>query len=143
MLRKLAVLDARRRALVANALVWVLAARALLRTSGGRSLTVQERRLVRLAALLPALPLRTVDEATWAVTAVGRRVPGTHCLAWSLALRALLAQARIPAELCIGVAVSEPGRFEAHAWVRSGGADWSWGGDVARYNLLRQRATLR
>jgi hypothetical protein len=144
MLRKLAALDGRRRALAASALTWVLAARTVLGSSGGRSLPAQERLLGWLATRLPALPPCTVDEAAWAITAVGRRVPGTRCLAWSLALRALLAQARIPAELRIGVvAAREPGGIEAHAWVASGGRDWSWGGDVARYHQLRPRAAAR
>jgi len=50
MLRRLAALDARRRALLASALLWVLAVRALLRAGGGRWLPAQERLLGRLAA---------------------------------------------------------------------------------------------
>src|SRR6185295_13610898 len=124
------------RALAASALGWVLAARAVLLLSRGRSLPTQERRLGALAARLPALPPCTVEEAARAVTAAGRLVRGTRCLAWSLALRALLAQARIDAEVRIGVATPAPGGVEAHAWVVSGGRDWSWGSDVARYEPL-------
>jgi hypothetical protein len=143
MLARLAALDARQRALVARALGWVLVARAVLAAGGGRALPAQERRLARLAARLPAAPPCTAAEAAWAITAAGRRVPGTRCLAWSLALCGLLAQAGVAAELRIGVAASGPGRIEAHAWVSSGGRDLSWGGGVGRYNPLRPRAAAR
>jgi|SRR5262245_23485927 len=127
------------RALAASALGWVLAARALLLVSRGRSLPSQERLLAGLASRLPALPPCTVDEAARAVTAARRWVPRTRCLGWSLAMRALLAQARISAELRIGVAAPTPGGLEAHAWIVSGGRHWSWGGDVERYEVLLPR----
>ncbi len=127
------------RALAASAVGWVLAARAALLLSRGRSLPTQDRLLGALAARLPALPPCTVEEAAQAVTAAGRLVRGTRCLGWSLALRALLAQARIAAELRIGVAAPAPGGIEAHAWIVSGGRDWSWGADVARYEPVLPR----
>jgi|SRR5882672_2149248 len=142
MLRRFATLDARKRKLVASALGWVLAARATLRI-GARSFPKQQRRLDWLAARLPTLSWCTVDEASWAITAAARRVPGTRCLAWSLALRGLLAQAGVGSELRIGVAASEPGTIKAHAWVESAGRIWSWGGDVDGYNLLRPRGLAR
>jgi hypothetical protein len=37
------------------------------------------------------------------------------------------------------VAAPTPGGIEAHAWIVSGGRDWSWGGDVARYAPLLPR----
>jgi len=131
------------RALRASALGWVVAARALLVASGGRSLPQQERRLGWLATHLPALPPCTVDEAARAITAAGRLIPGTRCLGWSLALCALLAQARISAELRIGVAAAAPGGVDAHAWVSSGGRDWSFGGDAASYEPLLPRSVAR
>src|SRR6266404_5244726 len=129
MLRRFVALDARKRKLVVSALGWVLAARVALRIRG-RSFPEQQRLLGWLSARWPTLPPCTVDEASWAVTAAARRVPGTRCLAWSLALRGVLAQAGIGSELRIGVAASEPGAIKAHAWVESAGRSWSWGGDV-------------
>src|SRR6266404_6002876 len=86
MLRRFVALDARKRKLVVSALGWVLAARVALRIRG-RSFPEQQRLLGWLSARWPTLPPCTVDEASWAVTAAARRVPGTRCLAWSLALR--------------------------------------------------------
>ena len=143
MLRRFAALDGRRRVLVGTAFVWVLAARFALSASRGRSLPLQARLLGNLSARLPALAACTVDDAVWAVTAAARRLPGTRCLAWSLALRTLLAQARIDGDLRIGVAPAAAGNIEAHAWVAAAGRDLTWGGDVARYSVLRPRTAAR
>jgi hypothetical protein len=137
-LRRIAALDARRRSLVAWGFGWVAVSRAALAVPGG-SLDNWQRWMGRLAGALPAPPACTRDEAAWAITAAARRVPGTRCLAWSLALRGLLGQAGIACELRIGVAAAAPGAIRAHAWVDSGGQGWSWG-DLEGYSVLRPRA---
>ena len=60
-------------------------------------------------------------EAAWAVGAVARRIPGTHCLAQSLALHALLRRSGFRSELHLGVAPAGQGRIAAHAWVECDG----------------------
>lgn len=137
-LRRLVELDARRRALVAWGFGWVLISNAALAAPGG-SLEKWQRWLDRLAAHLPVSPPCTRDEAAWAITAAARRVPTTRCLAWSLALRGMLAQAGIACEVRIGVAAAGPGGITAHAWIESGGQSWSWG-ETAGYNVLRPHA---
>ena len=59
-------------------------------------------------------------EAAWAVGVVARRLPGTHCLARSLALHALLRSAGFDSELRIGVAPAGEA-IAAHAWVTCDG----------------------
>src|SRR5262245_57751822 len=135
MLRRFVALDARKRTLVAIALAWVLTVRVILR-AGGRSYPAQQRLLDWLSARGPRLPPCTVDEASWAITAAARRVPGTRCLAWALALRGLLSQMGVASELHIGVAASAAGTFSAHAWVESAGRSWSWGAEVDDFNVL-------
>lgn len=137
MLGKLATLDARRRALLAYGFVWVLISKAALAVPGG-SLPRRQRALDRLAARLPAPPPFTGPEAVWAVTAAARRVPGARCLAWSLALRGLFAQAKTPSELRLGVAATGSGAVQAHAWLEAAGRTWSWG-DPSGYSVLRPR----
>lgn len=137
MLRRIAALDARERALIACGLTWVLISKAALALPGG-SLPRWQRWLDRLAAHLPAAPRCNQDEAAWAITAAARRVPRTRCLEWSLALRGLLAQAGIASELRIGVAATAPDAITAHAWIESAGQTWSWG-DAAGYSVLRPR----
>jgi hypothetical protein len=139
MLRDLAAPAARRVGLAASALGWVLVARASLRLPG-LTQPERERRLDRLTRALPKLSGLAIAEAARAITTAARRVPGTRCLAWSLALRGLLAQAGVASELRIGVAASVSSRFAAHAWVEAGGASWSFGVDVGGYCVLRARA---
>ena len=100
----------------------------------------KELLLARTAGRLPTLSSCEVSLAAWAVSAAARRVPGTRCLAWSLALRGLLAQMGIASRLRIGVAAGGDGRLDAHAWVECEGQDWSWGEPVGRYGVLRPPA---
>lgn len=138
MLRKLAALEARQRALVAYGLAWVLVAKVSLAVRG--PLPRRQRALDRLAACLPAPPRCTRAEAAWAITAAARRVPGTRCLEWALALRGLFAQARIASQLRIGVTTDGPGAIRAHAWIEADGETWSWG-DTDGYSVLRPHAS--
>jgi hypothetical protein len=126
----------RRAALAVRALGWVLAAKVALRAPRS-SLPASERWLARLGAALPRAAI-SVDEAAWAVTAAAARVPGTRCLEWALALRGLLAEARVACELRIGVRAGRPGAFEAHAWIECGDRTLSWG-EARGYEVLRAR----
>lgn len=63
----------------------------------------------------------TPMQAAWAVQAIARRIPGTHCLARSLALHALLRRGGHASALQIGVKRTGPGAIAAHAWVSCGG----------------------
>ena len=67
------------------------------------------------------------ERIAWAVSAAGRRLPGSTCLAEAITACWLLRTQGTAADLCIGVA-TEP-LFKAHAWVECegkaviGGAD--------------------
>jgi hypothetical protein len=139
-LRKLRALDARQRALIAYGVGWVLIARAALTVPRG-SLPRCQRWVDRLAARLPAPPRCTRGETAWAITAAARRIPGTRCLDWALALRALFAQQGIASDLRIGVAADGAGAIRAHAWIVAGGETWSWG-DPTAYSVLRPRPAV-
>ena len=56
-----------------------------------------------------------------ALRRVASRIPGTHCLARSLALQWWMHRARIPARMEIGVR-SVNGAVECHAWLEINGA---------------------
>lgn len=58
----------------------------------------------------------TAVDAAWAIAAVSRRIPGTYCLARSIALHRLLARAGIASEVRIGVMRAGEG-IAGHAWV--------------------------
>jgi hypothetical protein len=138
MLRKLATLPSDQRKLLGIGLCWVLVVRTLLRFSA-RSLPEQQRWLDAVAARFGPLRGCTASRAAWAITAAARRIPGTRCLAWSVALRGLLVQSGLSAELRIGVARSELHRFKAHAWVEAAERSWTFGDDIDDYAILRPR----
>lgn len=70
-------------------------------------------------------PADSTDETTRAVvravTRAGRMVPRSTCLVQAVAARTLLTRRQQPAELRIGVARSDAGRLEAHAWLERDG----------------------
>jgi len=127
----------RRRSLALVGLGWTLIARTALAMPGA-SLPACLRWLGWLAPHLPAPPGCTPEDAAWAITAAARRVPGTRCLAWALALHGLLRQAGIASELRIGVAPVSPGIIKVHAWIECAGLTWSWG-DARGYSVLWPR----
>ena len=62
------------------------------------------------------------DRIAWAVECVSRVVPrGNNCLVRALATGIVLKRYGYPSELKIGVMKPAGGRFEAHAWLESGG----------------------
>jgi hypothetical protein len=138
---RLTTLEPRKRALLLRALAWVLAARAALLAPTG---SFDRKRLVldSLSNRLPQIDGCAADEAAWAVSAVARRVPRTRCLAWALALRGMLRQAGISAELRIGVAPGTAGALKAHAWLDHDGRALSWGDDLHGYRLLQPREVI-
>lgn len=73
----------------------------------------------------------------WSVEVVSRYMPGVKCLAQALATQVLLRQHGHLADLRIGVAKSEQGQLQAHAWVESQGKIVSGGlRDLWRYTPL-------
>ena len=136
---KLLAMPAGERRLLARALCLVLGFRIAIRVmdwSRIRALAARsEGRSVVLAKHPPA-------RLAWAVKAAARRVPGATCLTQSLALRHLLAKAGHAAEIRIGVARSEPGRLDSHAWVVCHGRVLVGDtGDLERYQPILSMTT--
>jgi hypothetical protein len=133
MLRTLRRLDRQDRRLLRRALLWVIAIRlGLTLFSFQRLLRWSERRgLVRKRP--PAVSPR---RAAWAIGAVARRLPGTRCLARSLALKGLLAQAGIASDLRIGVSRSGRDGLDAHAWIEHDGHPLGESEDVTAYTPM-------
>jgi hypothetical protein len=73
------------------------------------------------------------------VMRMSRYVPVATCLTKALAAKVLLEQAGQSAELQIGVAKSESGKIEAHAWVECQGKIILGGthAEVSRFTRLR------
>ncbi len=65
---------------------------------------------------------REVAKVIWAVNQSGRYMPGgVKCLARALTTQVLMSRRGYLSELRIGVAKSETGQLEAHAWIESQG----------------------
>jgi hypothetical protein len=96
------------------------------------------RLLMRLTAAAQLQTARvSVGRVVWAVEVVSRYMPGVKCLARALATQVLLRYYSHQAHLCIGVARSEKGQLQAHAWVESQGRIVSGGlRDLWRYTRL-------
>jgi len=122
-LRKLLALSLPEIALLAQAGLGLLLARAMLATAGYAGTARVLDRLGRV----PLVPRLRGDEAARAaatarlVHAAGARFPWrATCLPRSLVLRSLLLRQRIACDLRIGVRIAE-GRLEGHAWVEHAG----------------------
>lgn len=59
----------------------------------------------------------TVGKIVWTVNAASRYMPGVMCLARALTAQVLMSRYGLSPELRIGVAKTERGKLEAHAWV--------------------------
>jgi hypothetical protein len=111
---KLLAMPARDRRLLARALCLVVGFRVALRVMDWSRIRALAARSEGRSAVLAKLP---PVRLAWAVRAAARSVPGATCLTQSLALRHLLAKAGHAAEIRIGVARSEHGGLDSHAWV--------------------------
>jgi hypothetical protein len=63
----------------------------------------------------------SIRHIVWAVTVASRYVPAATCLTQALTTQVLLRRYGYAADLRIGVARSEAGEFQAHAWVECQG----------------------
>lgn len=138
MLRRWVALAPNERVLLAAGTFWVVTARLALRWPGA-SFGQRQRALEAVARRLPRLR-GTKGKAYWATTAAARRIPGTVCLPWALALHGLLLQAGFESNLCIGVAAGRASRIRAHAWLECGGETMSWNEPVGEYGVLGRSA---
>lgn len=86
---------------------------------------------------LKAADRTSFNRVVWAVTVASRYIPGVKCLARALATKVLLTHQGYISELRIGIAKSEQGQLEAHAWVESQGRIVMGGSrDLPRYTPL-------
>ena len=82
-------------------------------------------------------PACSVEAIAWAVAAATRLVPRASCLTQALAARAMLLSEGLPSSLHLGVAKTEKGALEAHAWLECQGKIVTGGSpDLERYALL-------
>jgi hypothetical protein len=82
----------------------------------------------------------TLTGIVWAVDLSSTFTPGgAKCLARALTTQILMQQQNYIGEVCIGVAKSDRGNLEAHAWVKfQDEIVMGWLPDLERYKLLGQ-----
>ena len=75
--------------------------------------------LNKLSTIKFPFPYTSLRKIIWAVNVATRYSPGgAKCLARALTTQILMNRSGFSPELCIGVARSESGEFEAHAWIK-------------------------
>ncbi|BAY87292.1 hypothetical protein NIES267_68130 [Calothrix parasitica NIES-267] len=73
-------------------------------------------KLCKVKFLFPSVSVRKM---IWGVNVATRYSPGgAKCLARALTTQILMSRSGYTPELCIGVAKSESGELEAHAWIK-------------------------
>ncbi len=73
----------------------------------------------KLGTIKLPLPNATPRKIIWGVNVATRYMPGgAKCLARALTTQILMSHSGFSPELCIGVAKSESGELEAHAWIK-------------------------
>ena len=125
-------LTGRERAEACNAFLWLVTVRILLAVLP----YAHTRKLLSGIATGPA---RGRMDAPACLRAVGRAahlVPGSRCLARSLATECLLRRHGHAAALRLGVRFGDDGELQAHVWIESGGAIAGAGNDAGRYTPL-------
>ncbi len=81
--------------------------------------------------------VENIEKVLWAVAVAKRYVPGgTSCLTQALVVRLLLRQCGYPTRLRIGVARTQGGQLEAHAWVENKSQVVFGGSELSRYTPL-------
>jgi len=114
-------LPAADRRLLVKAMLWVWIFRIILWLLPFR---VVRRLLARFADRFGASQTRgpiLLDRVVWAVMVASRYTPAATCLTQALATKILLSRNGYGAVVRIGVARSEAGKLQAHAWVESNG----------------------
>jgi hypothetical protein len=79
----------------------------------------------------------SIERIAWAVARASQYTPRATCLTQALATQVLLGWQGYATRLCIGVARSDVGQFQAHAWVECQGKVVIGGADApARFTPL-------
>ena len=92
--------------------LWVLPFRTLRRLLA---------KMKRTSVIGPEADRSFIKKAAWAVEVTSRYVPAASCLTQALATLVILGRIGQPACLRIGVAKTDEGKLQAHAWVESEG----------------------
>ncbi|MEO7820589.1 MAG: lasso peptide biosynthesis B2 protein [Sphingomicrobium sp.] len=131
---RLARMDPRRRRLLAEALVELMRASAVIAFAPFRRAVAFGSRPLGRAEPTSAEAAETIATVRWSVEAVAARVPWrTVCFQMGLALQRMLRRRGIPAQLYYGIGKATDGKLQAHVWVAADQAIAIGGESAARF----------
>lgn len=131
-LRRFAQVANRRRALLIEAVAWLLLARMCLifipfprlARQLGRFLPPTEARAIQAGSPASYDEVRLAGEIGWAVTRAARHVPfKAVCLPQAMAARVMLKRRGVNSVLHFGAAKGQEKPFDAHAWLDAAGVE--------------------
>jgi hypothetical protein len=131
-LRRFAQVGSRRRALLVEAVVWLLAARLALAFIPfprlarrlGAFVPPHEARAAQTSSAPGAEAARQAEEIGWAVTRAARYVPfKAVCLPQAMAARVMLKRRGVASVLHFGAAKGTDKPLDAHAWLDAAGVE--------------------
>jgi hypothetical protein len=120
-LKKFFCLSGAERRLLLKAMLLICAVRLMLRLLPFRMVRELLTKLSHKAAAGVDAEQGSIERVAWAVTVSSRYVPAATCLTQALVTKLLLARFGHHATVRIGVARSDAGEMQAHAWVESSG----------------------
>ncbi|HZQ08981.1 MAG TPA: lasso peptide biosynthesis B2 protein [Anaerolineae bacterium] len=127
-----------KRWLLLEAAFWLGVMRAAIRLLSFKQIV----RVLRLkAGESPFVPdsqqSKTAQQIRWAVESMAPRIPWeTLCLVQGLAGAAMLRRRHLPLSLYFGVAKTEQGEFQAHAWLCCGDQVLTGGAGRQRFSVI-------
>jgi hypothetical protein len=131
-LRRFAQVGHHRRALLIEAVAWLLLARLALifipfprlARRLGSFVPPAEARALQAQAPRPAETVRVAEEIGWAVTRAARHVPfKAVCLPQAMAARVMLKRRGVASVMHFGAAKGENKPIDAHAWLDAAGVE--------------------
>ena len=131
-LRRFAQVDGRRRALVAEAIVWLLLARLALifipfpRLARGLGSFVPpaDARALRAKSKVSPSDVQIAEDIGWAVTRSARYVPfKAVCLPQAMAARVMLKRRGVASVMHFGAAKGKEKPLDTHAWLDAAGVE--------------------
>jgi hypothetical protein len=131
-LRRLARAEPERRALLIEAVLWLLAARAalvlipfpLLARRLGAFVPPTDARALQARSAASRKQARLAEEVGWAVTRAARHVPfEAVCLPQAIAARRMLNRRGVASVLHFGAAKGREKPLDAHAWLDAAGVE--------------------
>src|SRR5581483_2287760 len=138
LLRRWPRLPMEKRLLALEAMLWLGIMRIAIRVLSFKQIARLTGLATNLSDATPtAEQIKTAQQIRWAVQAMAPKLPWeTLCLVQGLAGAAMLRRRHLPLSLYFGVAKTEQGEFQAHAWLCCGDQVLTGGAGRQRFSVI-------